>query len=72
VINYLVTEHDLPMRRLVQPFGYGAANPVASNDTRAGRAQNRRAEIRIMVNRGIISQLGSPERTAVVSLTNMP
>ena len=72
VINYLVTKHDLPMRRLVQPFGYGSAHPVASNDTRSGRAQNRRAEIRIMVNKGIISQSGSPERTAVVSLTNVP
>lgn len=72
VINYLVTKRDLPMRRLVQPFGYGSSHPVAGNDTRAGRAQNRRAEIRIMVNKGIISQAGSPVRTAVVNLTNAP
>ena len=71
VINYLVTKRDLPMRRLVQPFGYGSSHPVAGNDTRAGRAQNRRAEIRIMVNKGIVSRAGSPERTAVVNLTNV-
>jgi OmpA-OmpF porin, OOP family len=72
VINYLVREHDLPMRRLIQPFGYGSANPVASNDTEEGRALNRRAEIRVMVNKGIASHNGSPENTGVVQLTNLP
>ena len=72
VINYLVTEHDLPMRRLIQPFGYGSAHPVASNDTREGRALNRRAEIRVMVNKGIAPQNGSQEKTGVVQLTNLP
>ena len=28
--------------------GYGSANPVASNDTPEGRAQNRRIEVRIV------------------------
>jgi len=51
-------------------FGYGSGHPVAGNNTRTGRAQNRRAAIRI--NKGIISQAGSPERTAVVNLTNVP
>jgi len=72
VINYLVTERDLPMRRLIQPFGYGSAHPVASNDTREGRALNRRAEIRVMVNKGIAPQSGSQEKTGVIQLTNLP
>jgi len=72
VINYLVTQHELPLRRLVQPFGYGSANPVASNDTHEGRALNRRAEIRVLVNKGIGSQTDSSEKTAVVPLTNLP
>ena len=56
VINYLVTKHGLPPRRLVQPFGYGSTNPVASNDTSKGRALNRRVEISVLVNKGISTE----------------
>jgi outer membrane protein OmpA-like peptidoglycan-associated protein len=53
VIGYLVTKHNLPLQRLVQPFGYGDLNPVAENTTSTGRAKNRRVEIRLLVNKGI-------------------
>jgi outer membrane protein OmpA-like peptidoglycan-associated protein len=53
VIGYLVTKHNLPLQRLVQPFGYGENNPVAENTTVAGRARNRRVEVRLLVNKGI-------------------
>jgi len=57
VIYYLVSKHKLPMQRLVQPFGYGDLEPVAENKTAAGRAKNRRVEIRLMVNKGIAGKV---------------
>src|SRR5882724_3113936 len=56
VIDYLVTKHGLPAQRVVQPFGYGSSDPVAANNTREGRALNRRAQITVLVNKGISSQ----------------
>src|SRR5687768_10419753 len=55
VIRYLVENHNIPLRRIVTPYGYGELNPVAENDSRDGRAQNRRVEIKLLVNKGLTS-----------------
>jgi OOP family OmpA-OmpF porin len=53
VIRYLVENHNIPLRRIITPYGYGELNPVADNTTRAGRAENRRVEVKILVSRGL-------------------
>ena len=53
VIRYLVEQHKIPLRRIITPYGFGALEPVADNKTREGRAENRRVEVKILVNKGL-------------------
>jgi len=45
VMHYMISQGVKP--ELVSAHGFGEADPVASNDTPAGRAQNRRVELTI-------------------------
>jgi outer membrane protein OmpA-like peptidoglycan-associated protein len=53
VVQYLVVNHKIPARRFISPMGYGKTEAVADNKTAAGRAQNRRVEVKMLVNRGM-------------------
>ena len=53
VVQYLAVNHKIPLRRFVTPMGYGKTEAVADNTTAGGRAQNRRVEVKMLLNRGM-------------------
>ena len=67
VVRYLVENHNIPLRRILTPFGYGAMNPVADNTTREGRTENRRAEVRVLVNRGLNNTPGDGSKISAAT-----
>ncbi len=60
VLTYLTAVDSIPLRRFAAPAGLGTARAVAANDTRDGRAMNRRVEVRVLVNRGLQSPPSKP------------
>jgi OmpA-OmpF porin, OOP family len=53
VIDCLIQQGGIPIRHVVAPGAYGETNAVASNETASGRAENRRVEVKVLVNKGI-------------------
>jgi len=60
VVQYLAVNHKIPLRRFITPMGFGKTEAIAENNTAAGRAQNRRVEVKILVNRGMTRNVPTP------------
>ena len=55
VFDYLMEDQGISSRRMIFE-GRGIHDPVASNDTEAGRSQNRRVEILILPNEKLMQE----------------
>jgi len=53
VITYLVQQGAVPVRHIVAPGAMGEYGAAAPNETKAGRTENRRVEVKVLVNKGI-------------------
>jgi OOP family OmpA-OmpF porin len=56
VIAYLIQNCNVPVRHVVAPGAMGTADPAAANETAQGRAENRRVEVKVLVNKGLAGQ----------------
>ncbi len=54
VVTYLMQQGGVPVRHIIAPGAMGEYGPAASNETKAGRAENRRVEVKVLVNKGIV------------------
>jgi OmpA-OmpF porin, OOP family len=53
VVSYLIQQCNVPVRHIVAPGAMGEYQPVTSNETKEGRAENRRVEVKVLLNKGI-------------------
>ena len=56
VVAYLLQDCGVPVGRIATPGALGESKPAASNETPSGRAENRRAEVKLLINKGIANR----------------
>lgn len=56
VIAFLQQEGNIPVRRVLMPGAMGESHPASPNASSQGRDANRRAEVQVLVNRGLSGQ----------------
>lgn len=53
VVAYLLQECNVPIRHVIAPGAMAETNAAASNETTKGRSENRRVEVKVLVNKGL-------------------
>jgi len=53
VVQYLTVKHNVPLRRITVPMGYGETQLLSKDKTAKDRKQDRRVEVSILVNKGL-------------------
>ena len=51
VVDYLQQDCKVPLSRVLSPEGMGESNPAVSNESQQGKKENRRVEVKVLVNR---------------------
>jgi OOP family OmpA-OmpF porin len=74
VIHYLEENGDIPLNRVLTPSGLGTSHEVADNHTSPGRKLNRRVEVKVLVNQGLVAAGGSgaPQTSSSTNTTATP
>ncbi|MBV9612533.1 MAG: OmpA family protein [Acidobacteriaceae bacterium] len=60
VIRYLEQQGNIPIHRILTPAGMGTTHEAQPNDTPEGRKMNRRVEVKVLVNQGIVAGSNQP------------
>jgi outer membrane protein OmpA-like peptidoglycan-associated protein len=55
VVRYLEQQGNIPIHRILTPTGMGTSHEAADNKTKEGRQKNRRVEVTVLVNQGVVS-----------------
>jgi outer membrane protein OmpA-like peptidoglycan-associated protein len=64
VVRYLEQNGDIPIHRILPMAGMGVSHEAADNKTREGRKMNRRVEVKILVNQGVVAGMAQPTGSA--------
>ncbi len=65
VTRYLEQNGNIPIHRILTPTGMGTSHEAADNGTAQGRKLNRRVEVKLLVNQGVVSTPGASGTAAV-------
>jgi OOP family OmpA-OmpF porin len=64
VVRFLEQQGDIPIHRILPMAGMGISHEAADNKTTEGRKMNRRVEVKILVNQGVVAGMGQPAGSA--------